>query len=94
MFRIGPHAKLNVQKPHEAWSGKKPCVSHLKVFGSVAYAHVPVHQRTKLEDRSKKLDFIGYDEKTRFNHTEGPCFHYKISIRSSTSQLSQLGPIF
>ena len=60
-----PHAKLNGQTQHEAWSGKKPCVSHLKVFGSVAYAHVPVQQRTKLEDRSKKLVFIGYDEKNK-----------------------------
>ena len=40
-----PHAKLNGETPHEAWSGKKPCVSHLKVFGSVAYAHVLVHQK-------------------------------------------------
>jgi len=60
-----PHAKLNGQTPHEAWSGKKPCVSHLKVFGSVAYAHVSAQQRTKLEDMSKKLVFIGYDEKTK-----------------------------
>ena len=60
-----PNAKLNGQTPHEAWSGKKPCVSHLKIFGSVAYAHVPAQQRTKLEDRSKKLVFIGYDGKTK-----------------------------
>jgi len=37
----------------------------LKVFGSVAYAHVQAPQRTKLEDKSKKLVFIGYDEKTK-----------------------------
>jgi len=43
----------------------KPTVSHLKVFGSVAYAHVPDQQRTKLEDKSKKYIFIGYDEKTK-----------------------------
>jgi len=43
----------------------KPTFSHLKVFGSVAYAHVPDQQRTKLEDKSKKYIFIGYDEKTK-----------------------------
>ena len=37
----------------------------MKVFGSVAYAHVQAPQRTKLEDKSKKLVFIGYDEKTK-----------------------------
>ena len=36
-----PHAKLDDQTPQEAWSGQKPTISHLKVFGSVAYAHVP-----------------------------------------------------
>ena len=37
----------------------------MKLFGSVAYAHVLAQQRTKLEDKSKKLVFIGYDEKTK-----------------------------
>jgi len=60
-----PHLKLGDQTPQEAWSEQKPTVSHLKVFGSVAYAHVPDQQRTKLEDKSKKYIFIGYDEKTK-----------------------------
>jgi len=42
------------QTPQEAWSGYKPIVSHLKVFGSVAYAHVPDQRRAKLDDKSKK----------------------------------------
>ena len=36
-----PHARLNEKTPQEVWSGQKPSVSHLKVFGSVEYAHVP-----------------------------------------------------
>ena len=35
------------------------------MFGSVAYAHVPDQRRTKLEDKSKRYIFIGYDEKTK-----------------------------
>ena len=27
--------------PYERWYGRKPNVSHLKVFGCMAYAHVP-----------------------------------------------------
>jgi hypothetical protein len=38
--------------PQEAWSGFKPSVSHLKVFGSVAYAHIPDQKRVKLDDKS------------------------------------------
>ena len=60
-----PHSKLEDQTPQEAWSGQKPTVSHLKVFGSVAYAHVPDQRRTKLEDKSQKYILIGYDEKTK-----------------------------
>ena len=60
-----PHVKLDDQTPQEAWSGQKPTVSHLKVFGSVAYAHVPDQQRMKLEDKSKRYIFLGYDEKTK-----------------------------
>ena len=26
--------------PQETWSGRKPNISHLRVFGSIAYAHV------------------------------------------------------
>ena len=60
-----PHAKLDDQTPQEAWRGQKPTISHLKVFGSMAYAHVPDQRRTKLEGKSKKYIFIGYDEKTK-----------------------------
>lgn len=59
------HVKLEDKTLQEAWSGQKPTVSHLKIFGSVAYAHVSDQQITKLEDKSKKFVFIGYDEKTK-----------------------------
>ena len=42
-----PHVKLDDQTPQEAWSGQKPTISHLKVFGSVAYAHVLDQRRTQ-----------------------------------------------
>ncbi|WVY91926.1 hypothetical protein V8G54_037440 [Vigna mungo] len=60
-----PHAKLGEKTPQEIWSGVKPNVSHLKVFDSVAYGQVPSQHRTKLEDRSKKYIFIGYDKNSK-----------------------------
>jgi len=27
--------------PYEAWTGRKPDVSHLHIFGSLGWAHVP-----------------------------------------------------
>ncbi|RDX96472.1 hypothetical protein CR513_20870, partial [Mucuna pruriens] len=46
-------------------SGVKPKVDHLRVFGSIIYAHVPNQGRSKLYDRSVKHVFIGYDENSK-----------------------------
>ena len=40
-------------------------VSHLRVFGCVAYAHVPKEQRGKLDDKSEKCIFTGYSEQSK-----------------------------
>lgn len=37
-------------------------MKHLKVFGAVAYAHILVETRTKLDDRAQKTIFIGYKQ--------------------------------
>ena len=37
--------------PQEAWTGMNHSVSHLKVFGCVAYAHVPDELRKKLDKK-------------------------------------------
>ena len=47
--------------PLEAWSGRKPRISHLKVFGSIAHVHVSDERRMKLDDKSESFIFIGYD---------------------------------
>ena len=47
--------------PQEAWNGRKPGISHLRVFGSIAHVHVPDERRSKLDDKSEKFIFIGYD---------------------------------
>jgi hypothetical protein len=35
-----PTKGLNNMTPQEAWSRRKPIVSHLKVFGSIGYVHI------------------------------------------------------
>jgi hypothetical protein len=40
-------------------------VSHLKVFDSVAYVHILDQKRVKLDDKSLKLIFVGYDESSK-----------------------------
>ncbi|KAJ4724683.1 Retrovirus-related Pol polyprotein from transposon TNT 1-94 [Melia azedarach] len=51
--------------PQEAWCGRKPGISHLRVFGSVAHVHVPDERRTKLDDKSESFILIGYDSSSK-----------------------------
>ena len=43
----------------------KPKVSHLKVFGCIAFAHIPDAQRLKLDKKSDKLRYIRYSKETK-----------------------------
>ena len=36
-----PTKSVKDKTPQETWSGMKPNVDNLRVFGSIAYAHVP-----------------------------------------------------
>ena len=48
--------------PYELWTGRKPRFEHLRVFGCDAYVHVPDAKRSKLDEKSIKLTFVGYSE--------------------------------
>ena len=48
--------------PYEAWYGRKPDLSDLKVFGCIAYAHIPDGQCRKLDDKSQRMRFLGYSK--------------------------------
>jgi len=60
-----PTKALDSKTPQEAWSGRKPDVSHLRVFGCKAFAHVPDEKRTKLESKSMPCVVLGYYEGTK-----------------------------
>ena len=49
----------------EAWAVMNHSVSHFKVFGCVAYAHVPDELRNKLEMKGHKCIFVDYSEGTK-----------------------------
>jgi hypothetical protein len=44
------------------FTGKKLKVSHLKIFGCLAFIHIPKEKRNKLEPSGKKGIFVGYCE--------------------------------
>ncbi|KAI5328021.1 hypothetical protein L3X38_027417 [Prunus dulcis] len=46
--------------PFEAFTGRKPGVKHLRVFGSICYSHIPSNLRQKFDDKASKGIFMGY----------------------------------
>ena len=55
-----PTAVVHDVTPKEKFSSRKPDLSHLKVFGCIAYVHVPDELQTKLDPKAEKCVFIGY----------------------------------
>jgi transposase InsO family protein len=53
---------LEGKTPYEGWHGTKPNVHFLRVFGCRAYAKETRPGLKKLEDRSKPMVMIGYEE--------------------------------
>ncbi|KAK2998211.1 hypothetical protein RJ639_023475 [Escallonia herrerae] len=51
----------SIKSPFKLLYNVKPDVSHLRVFGSICFVHVPKSDRTKLDPKSKKCLFVGYD---------------------------------
>ena len=56
-----PSKSVNLT-PYEIWSGKKPVLSHLKVWGCPAY--VKRTMSDKLGAKSDKCLFVGYPKET------------------------------
>ena len=48
--------------PEEAYSGKKPDLSHLRIFGANVYMHVTKDARKKLEPTAEVGIFVGYTD--------------------------------
>jgi transposase InsO family protein len=46
--------------PTEEYTGTKPDISRLRVFGCVAHVYVPAHARGKLSARSMACTFLGF----------------------------------
>ncbi|KAL8089642.1 hypothetical protein AgCh_039213 [Apium graveolens] len=67
-----PTRSLNGRTPYEAWCGKRPDLSHVKVFGRVAFMKIPTVKVTKLDDRSKAVIYLGKEPGTKGNRLFDP----------------------
>ncbi|KAL4383231.1 hypothetical protein GQ457_15G018270 [Hibiscus cannabinus] len=63
-FTLNRVPSKSVQKtPHEMWTGKRPNMSFMKIWGCKAY--VKHQMSTKLEPKSEKCTFVGYPKETK-----------------------------
>ena len=60
-----PTKIVNNKVPEEAWIGMSCSVSHFRIFGCIAYAHVPKQLSKNLDDMSEKCIFLGYGEESK-----------------------------
>lgn len=67
-----PTRTLSTCTPHEIWSGLKPDISHLRVFGCCAYMKVPSVYTKKLDDRSKCVVYFGKEAGTKAHRVFDP----------------------
>ena len=69
-----PPRALGKKTPEGVFTGKKPEVSHFRIFGSIAYCHVPDEKSTKLGQTAEKGFFVEYNKTSKA---------YKIDIPSN-----------
>lgn len=92
-----PSSKLMGKTPYELWTGYKPSIEHIQVFGSPSYAFIPDHKRKKFDPRSKKLILVGYADELKsyklFNpktrtasYAQSVIFHEAALLTSRCSQ--------
>jgi len=75
-----PIKGLESKTLQEAWTGRKPNVSHLRVFGCKTFAHIFYEKINKLESKSMLCVFLGYCERTKAYHLM--CVETKRIIKS------------
>jgi len=60
-----PTKSLDYKTPYQMWTGKKPNLSNMKIFGCSAMVHVPKENRQKWDSKAIKMIFVGYCDYTK-----------------------------
>ena len=61
VYNVTPIKHADYKTLKELWSGQKPNISHLRVFGCLAWVHILKKRRHKLQPKSRAMIFIGYE---------------------------------
>ncbi|KAK8506671.1 hypothetical protein V6N12_038490 [Hibiscus sabdariffa] len=93
-FTLNHVPSKSVQKtPHEMWTGRRPNMSFMRVWGCQAY--VKHQMSTKLEPKLQKCTFVGYPKETKgyyfYNPKENKVFVARTSVFLEKEFLSKKG---
>ena len=78
-----PTKSVEGMTPFQAWHGKKPAVHNLRIFGCIAHVRNTSSHLKKLEDKSRKMIFIGYEAGSKAYRAYNPttnCVHVSRDI--------------
>ena len=81
-----PTRALNGVTPYEAWRGEKPDLSHIRVWGCLAYIHVHRVKRNKLAPRARACVFVGYAPEAKGWKLYDPTAERYVIVRDVTFQ--------
>ena len=70
-----PHNGCTWSYAEEKFIGTKLDLSHLKVFGCIAYVHIPDELRNKLDPKAEKCVFVGYSLEKKGYRCYNPITH-------------------
>ena len=75
LINWSPSIAIDNKILEEVWTSHPCAYSNLKIFGCEAYAFTPKNQRSKLDPRSNKCIFVGYDDVTKWYRLWDPTSH-------------------
>ena len=80
---VPTHAIANGLTLHEAFTGNRSSVAHLRIFGCKAHVHIPDQKWRKLNTKSIKCIFLGFAE----NQKAYVCMHHPSSCILETQDV-------
>lgn len=79
-----PTQSLGKKTPYEMWTGRKPNISHMRIFGCEAMVHVPKEKRQKWDPKSRQMLFLGYCDDTKGYRLWDPVSRKMVKSRDVT----------
>lgn len=78
---ISPTVAVPNMTPYEKWSGDKPNLEYLRVFGCRAFIHIPKAKRSKWDVKAREMIFVGYCQDRKGYRLIDPVTYEIISAR-------------